>query len=251
MTKVVYVNGNRSVGNFTAQCIVKTILATIITFIIYVSFTTIATGFLTSETGYDVLSAKTGETVYSYRYTGEEPENWKDPNLEKYNFTENGEHVYSPVRSVLDETEKTIVMAISQILGAGVWISMIYSVAWAVGDADSNKVEFGKAAKDKSKPIKVAIYSTIPYAFMYILLLATKAFGFWRGFVVIYKFLNWHCFTLNEALLPQIDGVTAMNWPNLIILAVGLLILPLIILISYQMGKKHIILREKIMYKNN
>ncbi len=249
MTNVKYINGNRTVGNFTAQCIIRTVLAAVIAFIIFISATTIATGFLTKEIGYDVQSSETGEKLYSYRFTGNEPENWKDPNLDKYDFEK--EHVFVPVRSILSDGQRNTVLMVAQVVSAVIWIAMIYSVAWAVGDADANKVELGKAHPDRKKPIKVALYSSVPYAALYILLLFTKLFDFWHSTAVtIYQFLTFQCFYVNELLLQQIAGDKSLiAWPNFIGLFFTLLILPAIILIGYKIGQKHIVIRDKILYK--
>ncbi len=243
-------NPNKDIGIHTSfsklviHCFIRVAVASIMAFILYASFTTIAVGSLTEEIGYTVLYSEDGQNydeVYKYYIADGE-----DKNLSKYIDKEG--YYQTPIRSKLNETQKNFVMWLANGISLAVLYGMLYSLMWNAGDANANRAELGNAKPDHWRGIKVALCTLIPAAVAYLYLIISKICGTVGG-VAIYKVLTYYCFAINDTFLPSGDAATTINIAS----ALGVLIsfLPIILFsaFGYRMGEKHIIFKEKIMYK--
>lgn len=245
------VEGNKSFKQLVLGCFFRAVLASVLAFILYVSFTVMASGFSTKAIGYNILftedEGQTFETVYTYYYTGEEEEDWIDPNLEKYEDDERyyKETLYSELSA---GTTKTI-MWISQVVSFVVWMALIYGLMWNVGDADANKSEMGHAKLDKWRGVKAALCAEIPFFALYIILFITQSLGVFESGVTIYKAVTYNCFAINQTFLPVINKELVVTVPGLLGLLLDFVPMPVFAGISYYIGRKHMVLKEKILYK--
>lgn len=232
---------NVSFKKLVAHCIIRTLLASAIAFVLYASFTSISVGMLTKEIGYTVLYSEDGEyydEVYNHYLADGE-----DTKIAQY---ETDERYYkTPIRSSLTQGQKSIVMWLAQALSLIVWFAMIYGIMWSAGDSDANKAELGHAKRDKLKGIKAALAAELPFVLAFLVLVVTKAVGVWSGFLTVYEVLNYYSFAINNLFIPY----ALDNWGALFGLLLGFLPLPLFAAFGYLMGQKHIIFKEKILYQ--
>ena len=244
MAKIAAVTGNKTgFGKMVTTCIIRTIIASLITLVVYGSFTIIATGILTKEIGYVVRYVGedgTAEDVYTHYL-----EDGEDPKLEQYVNENNDKYFKVGVRSALTKGQKICVMLLTQIVSLIVWVTMIYVFIWDVGDADATKEDFGAKSYDKLRGIKAALAADIPFVVAYLMFVVNSVFGGVKWYPTVYKFLTYYLFTVNELFLP---GGTSLGVGNYIGGFVSLLPLPAIVGVAYYLGQKHISLKEKIVY---
>lgn len=236
---------NASFQKLVGHCLIRTFLVSVIAFILYVSFTTIAVGMYTREVGYTILYSADGESydeVYSHYF-----EDGEDTRLAQY---ETDEHYYkTPIRSRLSAKQTHTVMWLAQAASGIIWLSMLYSVMWRAGDSDANKAELGKQKMDPLRGLKVALCADIPFAALYLVLIVTQSLGVGKIYPTVYKILTYSMFAFNDTFLPSAGNGFTVTAGGLAALVVVLVPIPLFSAIGYWFGRKHILLKDRILYK--
>ena len=247
--------GNVSFKSFCFKLFLRTMVAAFLTLIIYLSITTLVNGFSYKPLGYDVLYSKDGqnfEKVHTYMYTGNEGENWVDEELLKY-VREDGTfmegYYQQTIPSKLSDDTLTVIKWISQTAGVIIWCGFIYTLSWGIGNAASDKQQFGGKPLDKLLALKASCVALIPFALSYIILWIHKIFGVFSWAVSLFKILNYNLLALNDAIIN--GPVEQVGYFGLIALILVLAPMPLMAHFGYRMGNKQIVLKEKIIYKNN
>lgn len=238
-----------SFSKLTAQCLIRTILATFLSLIIFMSITFVVTGVNYKALGYEVLYSEDGEnfeTVYTYMYTGEEPENWVDEKLQEY-IDKDG-YYQQTIPNQLSKSVMNAVSWISQILALVVWGALIYIVNWNVGNADADKHELGDAPLDKLRGLKAGLLAVIPFAATYLVLVIAKLIGSPHWAVSLFKIFNYNCFAFNDIIIT--NGLGSISVIELICLVLVLVPLPVFAAFGYAMGVRHTVIKEKIVYKD-
>ncbi|MBQ3562408.1 MAG: hypothetical protein IJD71_02540 [Clostridia bacterium] len=240
---------NMSFSKLTKQCIIRTVLSLFLTLILYLSITFVVTSINYEAIGYDVLYSPDGEnfeTVYTYMYTGEEPENWVDEKLQEYMNKEG--YYKQTIPNQLSKSAMNAVSWVSQILALGVWGALIYIVNWNAGNADADKNELGNASIDKLRGLKAGLLAVTPFAASYLILVVAKLTGAISWAVSLFKILNFNCFAFTNMIIT--NGVGSISISELICLVAVLLPLPIFAAFGYAMGVRHTVLKDKIVYKN-
>lgn len=238
-----------SFSKLVAQCFFRTIVAAIITLIIYMSITFVVTGFNYNPVGYNVLYSEDGEnfeTVYTYMYTGEESEDWIDEKLAEYM---DKEHYYKQdIPNKLSKSAMNTIGWISQIMSFVIWGALVYTVAWNVGNSKADKKELGGIPFDKYLGLKAGVLALLPYAVTYLILVIAKITGSLNWAVSLFKILNYNCFAFNNVIIT--NGLNSISFVKLICLLIVLLPLPLFATFGYAMGVRHTNIKDKIVYQN-
>ncbi|MBE6761249.1 MAG: hypothetical protein E7551_03090 [Ruminococcaceae bacterium] len=238
-----------SFSKLSVQCLLRTLLATFLSLVIFMSITFVVTGVNYKALGYEVLYSEDGEnfeTVYTYMYTGEEPEDWVDEKLNEYMDKEG--YYKQTIPNQLSESAMSAVSWISQIIALVVWGALIYIVNWNVGNADADKHELGDAPLDKLRGLKAGLVAVIPFAVTYLILVIAKISNTFHWTVSLFKIFNYNCFAFNNMIIT--NGLDSISISELLCLALVLLPLPAFAVFGYSMGVRHTILKEKIVYKN-
>ncbi len=238
-----------SFSKLSVQCMLRTFLAMFLTLVIYMSITFVVTGINYKALGYDVLYSEDGEnfeTVYTYMYTGDEPEGWVDEKLAEYMGKEG--YYQQTIPNQLSESAMNTVSWVSQIIALVVWGALIYIVNWNVGNADADKNELGDAPLDKLRGLKAGLVAVIPFAVTYLILVAARLTNAFSWSVSLFKIFNYNCFAFNNMIIT--NGLGSISVSELICLALVLVPLPFFAAFGYSMGVRHTILKEKIVYKN-
>ncbi|MBO5105994.1 MAG: hypothetical protein J6C29_03750 [Clostridia bacterium] len=238
-----------SFSKLSVQCLLRTLLATFLTLVIYMSITFVVTGVNYKALGYEVLYSEDDEnfeTVYTYMYTGDEPENWVDEKLAEYMGKEG--YYQQTIPNKLSKSTMNTISWITQIIALIVWGALIYIVNWNVGNADADKNELGNAPIDKHRGLKAGLVAVIPFAVTYLVLVVARLLGSPHAAVSLFKIFNYNCFAFNNMIIT--GGLASISILELVCLALVLLPLPIFAAFGYSMGVRHTILKEKIVYKN-
>ena len=237
----------QTVKSLVFHCIIRAVLASILAFIIYMSITVIAVGMGTKDIGYTVLYSEDGENyteVYTHYYADGD-----DAQLAKY---ENNDKYYKTlIHSQLPTYATALVRWTGQAATLILLFAMVYGFMWHAGDSDANKCELGKQPRHILKGLKVGLIADIPYALLYLGLIITYLFNKSSGYTRIYKIATYFMYAFNDTFIKTGKSGFILNIGSVIGCIVVLLPIPLFCTIGYIIGEKHIILKDKIIYKQN
>lgn len=240
-----------SLKSLVWQCIIRSVTVSLMTFILYASLTIIVTGMATEELGYNIIYTEDGENftdVYTHYHTEDcfDDDGCDDEIIGEY---KSNEYYKETIRSEVSDKNIKIVRWIGQALGMGILYILIYSVMWKAGDADANNAELGKTEKNMYKGLKAGLIADIPYALLYLILAITSAIGVLPLFPGIYKVLTYFMFGFNDTFIPVSGNSFVLTVGGISAAALVLLPIPLFAEFGYYMGEKHMIFKEKIVYK--
>ncbi len=244
MSRSISFGKSSSVKNLVIQCIIRTLVASFIAFMIYVSITIIMVGAQTKEIGYTILYSEDGENFTEvYTHYSEDGE---DTRYADYD----GKELYykTAVRSTLSEKTNNVIRWVSQALAFILWASMIYSTVWKAGDTDVSMEEPDKK-QIILKALKSGFIADIPFAVSYLVLVITSVFKILPGYVRVHKIITFYMFAFNDVLIKGTGNGFEITFWGILGAAITLLPLPIFCTTAYYMGKKHISIKEKLIYK--
>ena len=239
MSRTINYSPSTSVKNLALQCIIRTLVACFIAFMIYVSITVIMVGGSTKEIGYTILYSEDGESfseVYSHYY-----KNGEDPKYADYDGKEN--YYKTPIRSELNKGTNIRIRWIAQNLSFICWVAVICGVMWRAGDANVDLAEPSKK-EVLLKGLKVGLLADIPFAASYFVLVVTSVFKILPSYSIIHKILTFYMFAFNDTFIKG-----QRTFWGILGACVVLIPLPIICMVAYYMGKRHINFKEKLIYK--
>ena len=240
---------NRSVKRLVLQCLFRTVVVSFIAFLLYASFTIIVSGMTTKELGYTIMKSEDGqnfEDIYTHYHSVDcrDENGCDDPRYNEY--AEKGEYYKSPIRSAVSPSVSLATRWISQVIVLIILYGLIYSLMWKAGDANADMAELGNGKKDKLKGFKVGIIADLPYAVLYLGLVITQGLGILKSYPGIYKILTYFMFGFNDTFMPVTENGMEIIWLGL---SVVLIPIPLFATISYLIGQKHIVVKDRIIYQ--
>ncbi len=228
-----------------ASCSVRYIISAIATFFIYLSLVVIMTGAFTSQVGYTAYNADTNEVLYHYYY-----EDGDD--LKKADYEQQGINVSTvALRSTLQGKPKFFAVFTGQTVGLMLTLSFIHNVLWKVGDSDANLETFNHRDRDLLRGLKIGLCAGIPNVAAFLIAILARLNVLPGGVACIYRFINYQFFALGNVFFGySLINYSDISWGLLLSSAVLMLLLPLICTIMYLLGHKHIIILDKLIYKN-
>lgn len=241
-----------SLRKLSVKCFSRSVLVSIMAFLLYAFLTVIVSGMTTKELGYTIMYSADGENFEDV-YIHEHAETCFDENGcddEKYSEYASKTGYYKTTnRSLVSDKNITITRWIAQLASLGILYIVIYAAMWQAGDSNANMSEMGNVKRDSLKGVKAGLIADIPYALLYIILAVTSAFKLMPNFPGIYKIATYFMFGFNDTFIPVADKSFVITIGGIIGAALVLLPIPIFAAFGYNMGQKHIIFKEKIVYK--
>ena len=236
-----------SCKGLVAGCIIKLLLAAVITLLFQVSLMSIATGVATEEIGYRVLYSadnKEYKEVYLHLYADGE-----DKQLQQY---QQDPHYYKVAeRSTLNPGTVRTVNAVACGFGLVLLYLSVYNALWRAGDALASKADFSDTDFDRHFGLKVGLLADIPVILLYLAVIVCRFAGGLSPALTAFKIVNYYCFAYTDLFICKVDGaLTAGAWGILGLLPV-LLVLPALCAFSYRLGQKHFVFKNALLYRNN
>ena len=227
-----------------AKNFLKTVVAAIMCFIIYISLSVIIIGMTTHPIGY---------TLYELNEAGEQvivEEKLFDDTITK--APEPGEG--QGVESIMSDPPQAAMIALNVISQTIMFIILAVFIVSAMrekGQRDLTQVKYRGARQDKLCGLKIGVLTIIPAFVAYLVLIFSKLTGLMPWYLFAYRYINI-CF------LPIINSVSAtaalsseISWVALLVILLLHLYIPLVCHVSYTMGYKQIFLADKLMYKKS
>lgn len=268
----------------------STILAAVLNFIIYMSFTMIFLGLSTKTIGeriyerekdgstkliteiyYDATTtaARTETTAAGTSFQTQKPTETAAGGTEssvtgtaasstsktstadtKPTLAEN--QFVESIRTEMPKTASVAMDILSQSFMFVLFATLIYSKLWERGDRDANSVNFGRMEEDKLRGLRIGLIAAVPSIVFYLLLVVSKLGLITEKYFFIYRFLNLTFMPVMSALTGKAGLVSSTNvsWLSLAAILLTVATLPLISHAAYLLGYNHISLSEKIIYVN-
>lgn len=243
---------NRSTKRLVLQCLFRSVVVSFIAFLLYASFTIIVSGMTTKELGYTIMKSEDGENfedIYTHYHSADcQDENGcDDPRYNEY--AEKTEYYKSPIRSAVSPAVSIATKWGSQIIALVILYGLIYALMWKAGDSNADIAELGNGKIDKVKGLKVGLIADLPYAVLYLGLVITQGLGILKSYPGIYKILTYFMFGFNDTFMPVTEKGMEITWPGLAVLWVVLIPIPLFTTVSYLIGQRHIVVKDRIIYQ--
>ena len=242
---------SNSLKSLVGKCIIRSVTVSVMAFILFASLTIIVSGMTTKELGYTIMKSDDGENFEDV-YTHYHEDSCFDENgCDDTRAGEIGEVGYykTTIRSEVSKKNMAIVRWIGQAATLGILYILIYSLMWKAGDADANMAELGNSKRNIYKGLKAGLIADIPYAVLYIILIVTSAFKVWPGYPSIYKISTYFMYAFNDTFIPVVNDSFVITAGGIFVVGLLLLPIPLFAAFGYYMGEKHMIFKEKILYK--
>lgn len=229
----------------------RTILVSLLCLMVYFGVWVILEGVSTHEIGYRVyeLDENNNPVVVEEVYT--EDGNTAPTAAPTQNPDETTR--YQQIEKIRSEIPGPVVVLreiLCQILMLLLLIAFPYSMLWLQGDKDRNRVHFGRMQPDPWRGVRVGLMAAIPYAVVYILLVASKLSLFMDGFVHLARFIVTPFLPLfNLVADPQTVLTTSqVPWWGIALLFLTVAALPAICGGAYHLGYKQYSIKEHLTY---
>lgn len=221
----------------------RTVLATIMSVIVYVSITflflamgTRTVGYQIYELGADGQWEQVGDPYYYQEGEGPVP----DIELEDNQKTE-------PVRSELSAGMLVTCKTISQIFTLFLLLMMPYGIMKERGEKDGNLTRFEHKSADVWRGLRVGLFASIPSFLLYIVFVVSQCMPEPTTTVTsMFRLANYAYTPILDWLLPQQTGITVLGAVGSFLL---LLLVPAICALGYYFGYKRINLMERLVYR--
>ncbi len=226
------------------KCLVSVLILNFLCFFIHMSFTIVAVGMGTEPLGYDIYTDVEGEKVKQYTHYYADGEDTKLEEMDKAEI----EYQKVEFRSSIGKVASAVVETLTMVFTLSIFCALIYSSLWKAGDNDNNLSVYGGVARDKWKGLKVGLMATVPFAALYLLLVANKIHTFWPGIYGIFKIVNYYLFPLVGWGYGSAATVADISVGGLLLLALTLVPIPLAATLGYYFGNSEVSIKNKIVY---
>lgn len=262
------------------QVWLRTILAVVLSFFVYMSITVLVTGLFSQEIGYRIYEmTSSGERVLIEEHlyaddssaapavSSETPVGPGLPGQQTPEQQENAASAASDISAATQETlpegqyketirsDPPVAASVAGNVIASICMLLItaafpYSIVWSKGDRDKNSVNFGHMQEDKLRGLKVGLMAGIPGALAYIVLILSKLGVFFPGYILVYRFINTPFLPIINALTEGVSTTQEITWPAILVMLIVVAFVPLVCHFGYVLGYKQISLSEKFIYVN-
>lgn len=228
---------------FNAKSFLRYIVCLIMVFLVHISFITIFTLATTQNVGYDVYipNAETNEyeKVYTHYYA-----NGEDVKLKEYE--EQGIKPETVVfRSNFEGAPYVACMIIAQIVSLAMFIIMVPSKLYKLGDADANKVTCGRAKKTLMRGVTLSAGALLVNIVSYVVLILAKLQFIGDIGVSIFKLANYHLFGYLQLIFQKANTADAIGWGAMVLALLPTVLTLASCFIAYVLGYKRINVYDK------
>lgn len=223
---------------------VKTILLTVMVWIINISLVAMAVGWVNPPPeSYTVYySEDDGQTMQEIITV----KDLEDPEVQQYKDVKN---YYIIAKSgKISENVSAALSIVTTIFGLALGVATFYTNFWNMGDIDANNFELRGTKYSKTRPLIIALAGYSPFILSYLLLIVFKIFNVFPLYSKVFYYLNYYAFYFIGLIMPNVN-LTNDSLISVIAVGVILLIIPAICYLAYLLGTKHIDVRRKLIYK--
>ena len=130
---------------------------------------------------------------------------------------------------------------------------MVYQFMWRQGDKEANYIQFGRIEREPYKGLKVGLLAMIPYGIMDVVLALSLAKILPFDFLRTFRILNAPLYGFMKLIHRDWGWATAstpgLSWGAFVILALMPLIYVAFCTVGYELGVRHISIKERLVYR--
>ena len=224
----------------------RTVLATFMTLLVYFSVVMAVTGATTHSAGYRVYNKNpdgtTNPTVVEEHYYAD----GEDPAAE---VTVGENQVYVIFRSSPPFAVELTQDIVCQIIMLIILLSFPYAMMWERGSSDRNAVDFGHAAPDPHRGLRIGLLASMPSFVLLIVLAATLLFPAAKASVLsLFRLANAPFYPAFLRLIPKDGTVTVLGLLGCLII---LLSVPLCAAAAYRLGYRRRRLSDILLFRKS
>lgn len=257
----------------------RSVLALILSFFLYLSLTFLFSAFGTSSIGYEVMelgedgqyhvvsvhyfsdetTAATQEDTTAAEATQSTAANETEAAGDGQGTEAAGEdtaasteptQVTQYLRSELSPGVELFCDVLSSVLMILILVAVTYTVLSKEGDRDSNAVQFGHIQYDRFRGIRVGLLAAVPSILSYLFLIVSKLTGLVPQYVSFFRLSNMPFLPLfNHLVSSTVASSADVPWSAILAMAVTVVVVPLSCAAGYYMGYRHVSLSENLVYQ--
>ncbi len=226
----------------------RIIIVSIMSIIVTVSISVLATAAFTKTTGYKAFVYDDNNKLideYTYNYSDGDDKQIEEFESEGYKVNK------SYFRTELKGKGYIINQTASQAISVIFLFVFIYNMLFKLGNSDLNLVRTGHKTEDKLKGFKIGIIAVIP-AFVLFLIILICGLGVKPDMpIALFTLPNFYVYQILRCISGNVANAGDLNILQYILMFISVFIIPLISHLSYTLGYRDIFVIEKIIYKNN
>ena len=238
-----------TLSQFGTKLFLRALIAAALCMIVYLSFGFIFTAVGTKQMGYTVYHQEADGTLTNMGdYYFDEMSTLEEETSATGTGTTAAESMYyrQAIRSEMSTGLKVLSFILSEICMLGMYISMLYVSAWEQGHKNAQSDD-GEGC-DKFLGLRAGLFATLPLCIAWVALLMSKLGWFNPEFAGTFKLLMAPWFPVVTAMMP-LAATASMSWWVPFALLPLMALKPITAHVAYTLGRKDIVLRDKILYK--
>jgi len=240
-----YIDAPSTAFKMSIKIFLRTVVAGLLCFIIYLSLYMAFMILGTENIGYKIYEVdNSGNTVLVDEISFDS----KNPNADSLKLEENQRMEY--IRSDLSKKIFGTLSVLQQVSMFAVFISMIYPIMWEYGNKDRARIQGGRMREDQIKGLKVGLLAAIPSTLSIVPLALFKVGLISFEYPILYGFLNIPFRPYVDLVWGNIPTAVSLSWLSIF----ATLLIPIVIILTcflwYWLGYKEIIPKHIFMYKH-
>lgn len=227
----------------SGKVLLRIVLASVLCAIIYLSMMTIGIGMnaFSHVVGYELHEEKEdGSIILVEKHTYKDGEK----HISKKDIEDN--QVLTEIRDFLPNV-KPVFQTVSQIMMLIVLAIFPYHILWEFGNRDDTKVRYKGQRPDPCRGFRVGAFAMVPFALLWILLLAAKFGVLSNGYMQIYRLSHFAFMPYVQWVMPAGNLQDTAIWQLLLLLPI-LLYIPIVCGVAYRMGHRQFSIREHLVF---
>lgn len=142
-----------------------------------------------------------------------------------------------------------IVRVLLQAASIIVLVSFVYPICHKTGDLDAPLVNAGHRKRTSLKGLYAGTIACLPFIISAIILLLSKLFNAFFGFVNYYRIINSIFFPFLYSIMPVDYTLSELSSSSIVMAICIQFVIPLICMFSYILGFNRFSFAEKLLYK--
>ncbi|MBR4973377.1 MAG: hypothetical protein IKY45_02800 [Clostridia bacterium] len=225
----------------------KTVVASIMSFFIVISMSTITTAFFSENIGYKAYGTTSESSEYTelYTYYFEDGEDTQKTEFEQQGYTLK----LSDIRSGFSKSGNLFYLISSQIFCLSIVATLIYGTTWTLGIKDNNMVRIGQKTEDILKGFKAGLISIIPCCILIVCLMILKNSAAAKFPSALLKLVTTPFYSFSELIIGSAATLKDLSVIRFVGLCFLQFLIPVISGVAYYLGYRDISLGERFIYK--
>lgn len=233
--------GKNETLKLAAQVFLKTVVAAIMSLIVYISLSVVIIGMNTQTIGYRLYELIDGEQVLL-------EEKYYDDTVTSAPPAKEGQLVEG-IMSEPPAAAMILLNVLSEVVMLVMLSIFIVTPMKEKGQRDLTQVKYRNGKEDKLCGLKIGLLASLPAFAAYLLLIVAKLTGLMPWYLLAYRYINICFLPLINTVAGTAIASAEISWLALLVILLFHAFVPLVCHIAYIMGYKQVDVTDKLVYK--